>query len=57
MMDDFDVNYQLEHERLELHSEEEIQEVNALYVAMTRASSTIDYGKELSKWLNSKNLI
>lgn len=57
MMDDFDVNYQLEHEKLELHSEEEIQEVNALYVAMTRASSTIDYGKELSKWLNSKNLI
>jgi hypothetical protein len=57
MLGDFDVNYQLEHEPLELHSEEQIQQVNALYVAMTRASSTIDYGEELSRWLNSKNLI
>jgi AAA domain/UvrD-like helicase C-terminal domain len=57
MMGDFDVNYQLENEPLELHPEEEIQEVNALYVAMTRASSTIEYGEELSRWLNSKNLI
>ncbi len=35
--------------------EDEIEEVNAIYVAMTRASSTIDYGELLSGWLESKN--
>ena len=36
--------------------EDEIEEVNAIYVAMTRASSTIDYGELLSVWLESKKL-
>ena len=36
--------------------EDEIQEVNAIYVAMTRASSKIEYGELLSVWLESKSL-
>ena len=31
--------------------EEEIEEVNAIYVAMTRASETIEYGPSLREWL------
>jgi F-box protein 18 (helicase) len=36
---------------------DEIQEINAIYVAMTRASSFIDHGDFLSKWLESKSLL
>lgn len=36
--------------------EHEVQEVNAIYVAMTRASSKIEYGELLSVWLESKSL-
>ena len=36
---------------------DEIQEINAIYVAMTRASSFIDHGDFLSKWLKSKSLL
>jgi hypothetical protein len=32
-------------------NEEEIEEVNAIYVAMTRASETIEYGPSLRTWL------
>jgi hypothetical protein len=31
--------------------EEEVEEVNAIYVAMTRASETIEYGPSLREWL------
>jgi hypothetical protein len=33
-------------------SDEEIEEVNAIYVAMTRASELITYGVSLSEWLD-----
>jgi F-box protein 18 (helicase) len=37
-------------------SEDEKEEVNAIYVAMTRASMSIDYGSVISKWLESKTI-
>lgn len=36
------------------NSQEEQEEVNAIYVAMTRASETIEYGATLRHWLDSK---
>jgi len=37
-------------------SDDEKEEVNAIYVAMTRASISIDYGSVMLKWLESKTI-
>jgi F-box protein 18 (helicase) len=55
MLDDFWVPREITAE--EPLDDDEKQEVNAIYVAMTRASMSIDYGPSLTKWLNSKGAL
>lgn len=52
MLDDFWIPREITAQ--EPLDDDEKQEVNAIYVAMTRASESIDYGPSLTKWLNSK---
>ena len=55
MLDDFWVPREITAD--EPLDDDEKQEVNAIYVAMTRASMSIDYGPSLTKWLNSKGAL
>jgi hypothetical protein len=55
MLDDFWVPREIT--PLDPLNDDEKQEVNAIYVAMTRASLSIDYGQTLTKWIDAKGAL